>query len=127
MLKDRKFARFYVLALVIVAVLTCYPVYMGLRVLLDMSNKGYVLVDDYPKYVIPYTPISIAVILGVAVMPLALKLKKFPLLTVSLGALVVFFLLFLHDTTVPLCFQCFWGLFILAGFLCISVHIHSFA
>lgn len=92
MLKDRKFARFYILALVIVALLTCYPVVMGVRVLLDMFNKGYVLVDDYPKYVIPYTPISIAVILGVAVMPLALKLKKYPLLTVSLGALVVFFL-----------------------------------
>jgi|GEM_PF-6508705 len=38
---------------------------------------GYVNTADYPKYVIPYMPIAISLIISVAVLPLAAKLFKF--------------------------------------------------
>ena len=53
---------------------------------------GFVPQRNYPKYIIPYTPVAIAVIVAVCLMPLLLKkLKKYPLFAASGVALVVFF------------------------------------
>lgn len=46
---------------------------MGIRVITDMILSGTVLKENYPKYIIPYTPLAFAVIIGVLFMPLFLK------------------------------------------------------
>ncbi len=49
--------------------------------------------ERYPKYIIPYTPIALAVILAVLLMPLIFRyIKRFVLLTISVISLVVFFI-----------------------------------
>jgi hypothetical protein len=49
---------------------------MGARVVSDMITHGTVYAEDYPKYNIPYTPISLSVIFGVALMPPLTKITK---------------------------------------------------
>lgn len=92
MLQQKNFRRFYLISLLITAVLAFYPVKMGVSVMSAMLKNGFVWAENYPKYIIPYTPISLAVITGVILMPLVLKLRKYPLLVGSAIALVVFFL-----------------------------------
>jgi len=41
-----------------------------------MITHGTVYAEDYPKYNIPYTPISLSVIFGVALMPPLTKITK---------------------------------------------------
>lgn len=50
-----------------------YPIYMGFRVIYDMMTQGTVMEKDFPKYIIPYAPIAIAVVTAIALMPLFLK------------------------------------------------------
>ncbi|MBQ9544622.1 MAG: GNAT family N-acetyltransferase [Clostridia bacterium] len=70
----------------------CYPLSMGAKVLSDMLKNGAVRAEDYPKYVIPYTPISMALILGVLFMPAAIRyLRKFALPVSGALSLGVFF------------------------------------
>ena len=48
--------------------------------------------EEYPKYVIPYTPIALAVITGVLLIPLIQKVfSKLDLLFGSLISIAVFF------------------------------------
>lgn len=71
---------------------SAYPLYMGFRVIYDMVTAGAVTESDFPKYIIPYTPIALAVITAVAVMPLVLKFaKNIPTLVASVCSLVTFF------------------------------------
>jgi len=64
---------------------------MGYRLLSDFYENRYVEVANYPKYVIPYTPIAIALFLAVALLPLFIKFfKKHALLIVSIFATAVF-------------------------------------
>lgn len=65
---------------------------MGVRVISNMIANGTVLKENYPKYIIPYTPISIAIIVGVLLMPVCIRLfKKFALFGgVSIAAGVFF-------------------------------------
>ncbi|MGN1113322.1 MAG: hypothetical protein ACI4RP_08965, partial [Acutalibacteraceae bacterium] len=53
-----------------------YPLYMGIKVISDMLTKGSVSAEDFPKYIIPYTPISISVLIAVIAMPLILRYTK---------------------------------------------------
>lgn len=70
-----------------------YPLYMGVRVVSDMVRDGTVLGENYPKYIIPYTPISLAVIAAVLLMPLLLKYtRKLALFAASAISLGIFFL-----------------------------------
>ena len=70
-----------------------YPLYMGFCVIYDMIAKGTVLQEDYPKYVIPYTPISVAIIVSVILMPVFLRYaKRAALLAASIVSLGIFFL-----------------------------------
>jgi len=70
-----------------------YPIYMGFAVIYDMLTLGAVLAEDFPKYVIPYTPIAIAVIVAVAVMPLIFKLfRRFYTLVATVVSLIIFFI-----------------------------------
>ncbi len=70
----KKFRNYYLFACLAVLIVSTYPLYMGARVVADMITDGTVLKENYPKYIIPYTPISLAVLVGVAVMPLCMKL-----------------------------------------------------
>lgn len=70
-----------------------YPIYMGISVVYNMAVYGTVMKEDFPKYIIPYTPIAIAVIFAVIIMPLMLKFAKklaTPISTVL--SLAVFFI-----------------------------------
>ena len=87
---QKKFKRFWLFSLVAVLAASFYPLLMGIRVISDMLRDGTILKENYPKYIIPYTPIVVAVILGVLLLPLFVKrMKRFALLggsALSVGA-----------------------------------------
>lgn len=89
---------FYFLSLGIILPVCIYPILMGVQIVAAYISQGYVNAADYPKYVIPYTPIAIALIISVALLPLAVKLcKKFALLatsTLGVGLFLLFETLF---------------------------------
>lgn len=90
-MKNKAFKNYYILSVIGVFLASFYPLYMGVKVVLDMITKGAVNGEDYPKYVIPYTPISLAIIFGVIIMPLMMKIaKKYALLPASILSLGVF-------------------------------------
>lgn len=92
-MKSKAFKNYYIFSILITFIMSFYPLYMGICVVSDMITKGIVLGEDYPKYIIPYTPISLAIIVGVVLMPLVIKFtKKFSLLVASGFSLVVFFI-----------------------------------
>ncbi len=91
-MKNKTFIFFYALSLIGIIVLSFYPLYMGVRVIYDMAVSGTVLSANYPKYIIPYTPVSLAVIFGLSVMPLAIKFfRKYAQLIATSVSLAVFF------------------------------------
>ncbi len=84
--------KYWIFTLIGTLLISFYPFLMGYRVLKDMATQGTVFKEDYPKYIIPYTPIAIAVMLAVILMPLIIKLaKRFAVLAASVLSLVVFF------------------------------------
>lgn len=92
-MKNKHFNRYYLFACLGVLLASCYPLYMGVRVIWDMIADGTVMKENYPKYIIPYTPISIAVLIGVLLLPVCMKLfKRYALLGGSAASTVAFFL-----------------------------------
>ena len=88
----KKYRNFWLLMLALVIFACAYPIYMGVRVAAEMARSGAVPLEDYPKYVIPYTPIAVALIVGVALLPLWQKLfRKWGLLPGALFSTAVFF------------------------------------
>lgn len=89
----KKFKKYWLSVLAGTLIVSIYPLYMGFRVVYDMITKGTVFQEDYPKYIIPYTPISLAVIAAVLLMPVFFRYaKKAALLsasTVSLGIFII--------------------------------------
>lgn len=83
--------RCWLICLLIVLALSVYPLMMGLKILHGVLFFGGVSAADYPKYVIPYTPISLAVLMGVLVMPWFIRRMRRPILAGSALALAVFF------------------------------------
>ena len=73
-MKNKAFDRYYLFSCIGVLIASYYPLSMGVRVITDMIVDGTVLKENYPKYIIPYTPISIAIIAGVLLMPVCIKL-----------------------------------------------------
>ena len=93
-MKNGKFGRYYLLSCVGVLLASCYPLWMGARVITDMIVDGTVLKENYPKYVIPYTPICIALLIGVLIIPLCVKVfKRYALLGGASISTVAFFIL----------------------------------
>ena len=97
-MENKTFPKFYLFACIGLLILSFYPLWMGVRVVTDMIVDGAVMKENYPKYIIPYTPISLALLLGVVTMPLFMKLnQRLALLggsAVAIAAFVVFELLF---------------------------------
>lgn len=73
---QKTYRRFCLLSLIGVVIASAYPIYMGVKVVAEMLRYGAVPLESYPKYVIPYTPIAIALILGVLMIPAFQKLSK---------------------------------------------------
>lgn len=93
-MENKTFKRFYLFACIGVLIAAFYPLWMGVRVVTDMILDGTVMKENYPKYIIPYTPISLALLLGVVTMPLFMKLnQRFALLGGSAAAITAFFVL----------------------------------
>lgn len=93
-MKNKCFSRYYLLSCVGVLLASYYPLSMGVRVISDMIVDGTVLKENYPKYIIPYTPICIAILIGVLILPLCIKLfKRFALIVGSVLATGAFFVL----------------------------------
>ncbi|MCR4593921.1 MAG: hypothetical protein K5761_02570 [Clostridiales bacterium] len=87
-----KYRNYWLLFLAAVIAACAYPLYMGIHVILKMAQSGAVPLEEYPKYVIPYTPIALAVITGVLLIPLIQKVfSKLDLLFGSLISIAVFF------------------------------------
>jgi len=85
-------AKVYLITLGAVLLASAYPIYMGVVMMLAYLQNGGVDIMDYPKYIIPYTPICISLIVCTSLSPLILKLcKRFALPVISILALVVFF------------------------------------
>lgn len=89
---NKKRNRYYIFSVIGVLAASFYPLYMGVRVVSDMITNGTVMKEDYPKYVIPYTPISLALIVGILLMPLLMKYaRRAPLFLASAISVAVFF------------------------------------
>ena len=100
----KKYRLYWILSILGVTILSFYPLYMGARVIIDMIKDGTVLKENYPKYIIPYTPIAFAVIIGVVLLPLIIKIFKRFATTIgsvlSVGVFFLFELLFEHKVVV---------------------------
>lgn len=91
-MNQKNFCKFYIFSLTGIIVASSYPIYMGVRVVGEMLRNGAVFLEDYPKYVIPYTPIAIAVILGVLFMPVFHRMsEKLDFLCSAVFSTVIFF------------------------------------
>lgn len=88
---EKQLQRYWMLALLGTLAVSAYPIFMGFQVIYDMTLYGFVPQARYPKYIIPYTPIAIAVIVAVCLMQVLLRTrKKYALLTASGISLAVF-------------------------------------
>ena len=92
-MKTKRFFAYWLAALAGVLLASYYPLSMGVRVVTDMIKDGRVLKENYPKYVIPYTPLCLAILFGVLILPLCIRwLKKGALIGGGAAAVGVFFL-----------------------------------
>ncbi len=92
-MQSKHFNRYYLISCLGVLIASYYPLSMGFRVVTDMISRGTVMKENYPKYIIPYTPICLAILLGVLLMPPCIKLfKRFALIGGSTAAIITFFL-----------------------------------
>lgn len=91
-MENKTFRKYYLFSLLGVLLASCYPIYMGISVIVDMIRYGTVYAENYPKYIIPYTPIAFALLVCVALIPVALKyFKKYALLFGTVISTVLFF------------------------------------
>ncbi len=91
-MENKTFRKYYLFSLLGVLLASCYPIYMGISVIVDMIRYGTVYAENYPKYIIPYTPIALALLVCVALIPVALKyFKKYTLLFETVISTVLFF------------------------------------
>ena len=91
-MNNRKYSVYCLSAMAGVAAMCSYPIYMGIKVVARMMTTGAIPYKEYPKYVIPYTPIGLSLIVGVLLIPLLQKiLKKLDMIAGSAISLAVFF------------------------------------
>ena len=91
-MENKAFRRYFIFLTLGLLALSFYPIYMGASVITDMIKNGTVYAENYPKYIIPYTPISAALIVGTLLMPLLFRLsRRYSLLIGSSVSCAVFF------------------------------------
>lgn len=87
------YRKFYLYSIIGIIMASAYPIYMSIVTLAGYLQNGSVNAADYQKYIIPYAPICIALIISAALMPLIFKLfRQFTLPAVSLIGTVLFFI-----------------------------------
>lgn len=87
-----KNGKFYIASLAVLIAASVYPVYMGASTLVSYLQTGEIEAANYPKYIIPYTPLCIALIMAVILLPvLYRRFKKYSLPVASLIGTVIFF------------------------------------
>ncbi len=92
-MKNRALRNYYIFSCIGIIALSFYPLLMGVYTVSEMLRNGVVPMEKYPKYIIPYTPIALALIFSVVFMPLFHKLfKRFDLAGASVFSVGVFFL-----------------------------------
>lgn len=72
----RKYILFYLISLFFILAVSAYPLYMGVKTMLYYMSEGAIKAEDYPKYVIPYAPMCVAIILAALLLPLFYRLFK---------------------------------------------------
>ena len=88
-----RFQKYWLATLLGTLAAAAYPIYMGVSVVYDMATKGTVLKENYPKYIIPYAPIALAVIVAVILMPLIFRCaKKYAIGAASVLSSAIFFI-----------------------------------
>ena len=81
----------YMISLGTIFIASAYPLYMGSVMVFAYMQNGGIDVADYPSYIIPYTPISIALIVCTAMLPLILRLcKRFALIALTVLGIALF-------------------------------------
>ena len=91
-MKNKSYGIYCISVLLLVIAASVYPIIMGARILADWLPDGIVAAADYPKYVISYTPLSLALIAGTALLPLFVRyLKKWATPAASALSLGIFF------------------------------------
>ncbi len=87
----KKLNKYWIFTLIGTLLASSYPIYMGFKVIYHMTAEGSVPKENFPKYIIPYTPIAIALLFVVIFMPLIIKLtRRFAVLCASVCSLGVF-------------------------------------
>ena len=103
-MKNKTFNTYCLFSCIGILIASFYPLYMGISVISDMIRFGTVKAEDYPKYIIPYTPIALSLIVGIALMPVFIRVfKKYSLLGGTGISTAIFFtseLIFEHTVTV---------------------------
>lgn len=72
----KKYRAFYLVSLLVILVLSAYPIYMGITLLSSYFENGFVHAANYKKYVIPYTPMCIAIIISAIILPIIYRYAK---------------------------------------------------
>lgn len=86
-----KYIIFYLVSIIVILLVSIYPVYRGITTLVSYYQDGYIEAENYPKYIIPYAPICFSIIFIVILMPLFYKLfKKHTLLVTSILGILLF-------------------------------------
>lgn len=92
-MNNKLFLRFYLLLLAGVILASSYPIYMGILVITEMLSNGAVPMEIYPKYIIPYTPIAVALMIGTLFLPIFQYIfKKLDFLFGTAFSIVIFFI-----------------------------------
>ena len=90
-MRNKAFNLYYLFSCIGILIASYYPLSMGIRVVSDMLSDGVVMKENYPKYIIPYTPLAVAIIVAVLIMPLCIKrLKKYAFAVSSIASTGVF-------------------------------------
>ncbi len=92
-MENKKFGKYWLFSLAGAVLICAYPIWMGIKLFIATSENGYVPMEEYPKYAIPYVPIAVALIFGVLVMRLAFRLfERKAFLAGSAASLIAFYL-----------------------------------
>lgn len=98
-----QYRRFYLLSVLVILLASFYPIYMGAAALRSFLQNKIILTEDYPKYIIPYTPICISLIAVVCLMPVLYRIgKKYTLLISSSLGVVIFGIMELVFEQIPI-------------------------
>lgn len=87
------YKKYHFISFLALLIICAYPIYMGISTMIAYIANGHVPVDSVFQYMIPYTPIAIALLISTALMSVIYKLcKKLALPVFTLLAVILFLL-----------------------------------